>query len=169
MQTAALATVAACRLVCSAVLDIDSAVVRSSLAPVPSLDTSAPTVRSKSSAVAFSDAFWASAAAAFSLSWAATRRVRSIMFVLNTSTALAISPISSPRPTPGTSTDVSPVAKRCIAAVMRLIGTETARMRPKPIRTFTTVATPIMTQVTVKALLYDWSCLADAARPRFRL
>ena len=63
----------------------------------------------------------------FSAAFSAASRSASIMLSLNTRTAAAIAPISSPRPAPAMSPDTSPLASRDIVAVRSTIGLQTRR------------------------------------------
>ncbi len=67
-------------------------------------------------------------------------RSASAMLVLNTSTAPAISPISSLRPMPGTEIESSPRASRVIAPTMPASAFEIERPRRKPTAASTTTA-----------------------------
>ena len=91
------------------------------------VSTISPTAPSKSSASLIMVAL-RSAAVRFSVAaMPALRRSTSIAFVLNPSTVPAISPISSPRLTPGITTSKSPAAILPMASFNRVIG----RARPR--------------------------------------
>ncbi len=85
----------------------------------------APTAVSKSSAKRMSSARRAALAALFCASWAAaSRSALAMACTLNSSTALAISPSSSLRPRPGSTTSKLPAASSRIALHIAVIGRE---------------------------------------------
>ena len=96
------------------------------------LETMAPTASSNSSAKRISSARRAALAALFCASWvAASRSARATACTLNSSTALAISPSSSLRPRPGSTTSKLPAASSRIALHIAVIGREMPLPRKK--------------------------------------
>ncbi len=92
------------------------------------LETIEPTAVSKSSAKRISSARRAAPAALFCASWAAaSRSALAIACSLNSSTAPAISPSSSLRPRPGSTTSNLPFASSRMARHIAVIGAEMPR------------------------------------------
>jgi hypothetical protein len=86
------------------------------------VSTMRPTAVSKSSAILFMSALRLATARLSAARCSTSSDCCATALLLNTSTALAISPISSPRPTPGTSISSLPLARSFMATVMRRNG-----------------------------------------------
>ena len=101
------------------------AAASSCTAEADTFETMAPTAVSKSSAKRISSVRRAALLALFCASWAAASRSALTMACsLNSSTAPAISPISSLRPRPGSTTSKLPPASSRIALHIAVIGLE---------------------------------------------
>ena len=87
-------------------------------------------------------------------------RSRSIAFCLNTSTACAIEPSSSPRSRRGTSANKSPSAKRFIAFVMATIGEDALVPTNKPMAMIAKI--PAMSAISSTSIKFFQSAKASS-------
>ena len=139
--------------VVSAVRVSVSAAVSSCSAEAATLETMPPTAPSKSSAKRINSARRASPALRFCASWlSASRSALAIACTLNSSTAEAMSPNSSRRPSPGSTTSKSPEASLRMAAHIAIIGR--AMLRPSNMASTAPTISPPTPSMTIRRLVW---------------